>query len=187
MSVLGATAAGTAIVLAISLAVVLFSVPMLARFLDKDIPQVNRPATPPDVLIGEGRDVHSVGARAFTICGKMTGRLSPAVTRRLKLSLHNQIPFDISVTKLTVRVRGVHAPRADAGQPCTVADFAVRRLTDPRPIAVPARRTTELTAVNVRHGRWPRIHMRNMSTNQDGYKGATVRLAYSGVAVRTAS
>ena len=187
MNVVPATPARRSIVLASGSVLVLLAVLLIGRFLGADNPTKDSTGAGSDDLTGGGRDSVSISDQSFTISGHMAGRLSPGVTRPLDLSLRNLTPFDLSVTRVTVRLRGVKAPHADATHRCTVADFAVRQLTVSHPITLPAKRATHLAALNLPRDRSPRVHMRNTSKNQDGCKGATLRLAYDGVAKRIAS
>ena len=67
-------------------------------------------------------------APSFTITGDITGAIRPGVMLPLDLSLENPNDKDLSVDKITVRVRTIDAPQATIDLPCTAADFEVRQI-----------------------------------------------------------
>ena len=68
----------------------------------------------------------------FRIRGRASGRLAPGRSVPVDLVLTNPHAFPVSVMSLTLRVRSIRAPHADAGHPCTLGDFAVTQYSGPR-------------------------------------------------------
>ncbi|HEU5270428.1 MAG TPA: hypothetical protein VFU36_10945 [Jatrophihabitans sp.] len=120
--------------------------------------------------------------KAFTIAGNLAGQLSPGATLPLDLSLTNPNKKQISITNLTVTISGVVRTPAmiAANKPCTVADYAVTQYAGGYPLTVPGSATASLSQLSVPAAAMPHILMRDTTSNQDGCKGATVNLAYSG-------
>ncbi|UTT68748.1 hypothetical protein NMQ03_16190 [Arthrobacter sp. DNA4] len=119
--------------------------------------------------------------KQFGISGNVPGTLSPGTSAGLNLQISNPINKPLSLTNLSVAVAGVtRSAAAVAGNlPCTPADFTVTQYSGPYPLAVPATGGS-LQGLNVAQTAWPRVGMLDTSTNQDGCKGATLQLSYSG-------
>lgn len=62
---------------------------------------------------------------AFPIAGPMTTQLVPGRVVPLDVRLTNLRANAMKITRLSVSLAGVRAPKADASHPCTVGDFAV--------------------------------------------------------------
>jgi hypothetical protein len=82
------------------------------------------------------------------------------------------------MNRVRVKITGIVAPNADAAHPCTSSDFKVRQMPRPTRLRVPAKRTTDLTALHLPMEAWPWLSMLNRPLNQDGCKGATVKLRF---------
>ncbi|AMM34136.1 hypothetical protein SA2016_3476 [Sinomonas atrocyanea] len=120
--------------------------------------------------------------KAFGIAGTIPGGIAPGVTVPVGLSITNPNNQPLSVTNLSVTLTGV-TQTSDAvakGLPCSVADFAVTQYTGPYPQTIPAGGTASLASLGVPSSQWPQIKMLDTAANQDGCKGATLQLAYSG-------
>lgn len=119
--------------------------------------------------------------KPFAIAGSVTG-LSPGVSAPLNLSLTNQNKKQISITNLTVTIESVTrtAAAVAAGRPCGLADYAVQQYSGPYPLAVDGLATATLADLGVAPAAQPRIRMLDTTTNQDGCKGATLALRYTG-------
>lgn len=119
--------------------------------------------------------------KQFGISGNVPGTLSPGTSAGLNLQISNPINKPLSLTNLSVAVAGVtrSAAAVAANLPCTPADFTVTQYSGPYPLAVPATGGS-LQGLNVAQTAWPRVGMLDTSTNQDGCKGATLQLSYSG-------
>jgi hypothetical protein len=121
-----------------------------------------------------------VGA-PFAISGTF-GPLWPGVSQSLDLALTNPNSQAIAINSLVVALKYVNAPRASSSLPCSLADFSVVPFAGPYPLRVPAHATVRLSDLGVRATRAPRVEMLDRPVNQDGCRGATVTLAYSGSA-----
>jgi hypothetical protein len=97
----------------------------------------------------------------------------------IDLAFTNSHDFPVSLTGITVIVRKVDAPNADAGHSCAVADFTVDQSPADFRVTLPARTTSSLSALNFPRAMWPRMGMLNRPVNQDGCKGAALTLRYT--------
>jgi hypothetical protein len=143
-------------------------------------------------LVGSGQDpsgtkyayasvqlVITTSGKAFTISGNVGGLLAPGVSRPVDLSLTNPNKKQLSVTNVTVTVHAVTRAASAVG-PCSTADYAVTQYSGPYPLTVPGSGTASLSTLGVASSALPKVTMLNTATNQDGCKGATLALAYSG-------
>ena len=163
--------------------------------------QISTPATADDgtlnlTLVATGRDASNqvqaayanvqltlqTKGKDFSISGSLTGLLSPGASLPLDLALTNPNKKQISITNLTVTISGVVRTQAmiAANKPCTVADYAVLQYTGGYPLTVAGSATATLSQLRVAGSAMPHVVMRDTTSNQDGCKGATVSLAYSG-------
>ena len=163
--------------------------------------QISTPATANDdsytlTLVGSGHNasgqlssayasvqlILQTSGKSFTISGNLTGLLSPGASLPLNLALNNPNKKQISISNLTVTIQSVlRTPAAIAAdKPCSTADYAVLQYTGGYPLTVAGSSTATLSQLNIAASAFPHILMRDTSTNQDGCKGATVNLAYSG-------
>lgn len=118
----------------------------------------------------------------FTISGNLIGPsnlLAPGKKLPLDLVLNNPNKKSLSVTNLSVTVLGITQASGN-GQPCLKGDYVVTQYSGPYPLVVPGSSSTTLSALAVPSTQWPQITFRNTSINQDGCKGATLNLSYSG-------
>lgn len=122
----------------------------------------------------------SVGAAAFRIAGNASQPISPGVMVPIDLRITNPHDEAMSVTGLTVKVLHVAAPNADRQRPCSVQDFDLRQVPDRVDVVLPPSSTRALSTLEVARASWPRVGMRNRPVNQDGCKGASLTLSYSG-------
>jgi hypothetical protein len=123
-------------------------------------------------------------AAAFTIGGTLTTVLVPGRVVPLDLRLTNPRGFALGFTRLAVAIDGIRAPRASASRPCSARDFAVVQRAGSDRLRVPAGRTRTLSALGVAPARLPRVAMLNRAVNQDGCKQASLRLRFTGTAIR---
>ena len=163
--------------------------------------QVSTSATTPEgtytlYLVASGQDttgatryayasvelVINTTVRTFTVSGDLNGALAPGVTLPLPLSVANPNKKPVSVTNLSVGVQGVTrtAWATSHGLACGPNDYAVTQYSGPYPLSVPGTSTQSLGQLGVPSSQWPRVTLLNRPTNQDGCKGATVTLTYSG-------
>lgn len=119
--------------------------------------------------------------RSFGVSGSVNGLLAPGVSRPLELQISNPGNKSIAVTNLSVSItQVVRTPAAIAKNlPCTTADYKLTQYSGAYPLTVePGVRA--LSALGVPESAWPRITMHDTAQLQDGCKGATLQLTYSG-------
>ena len=118
------------------------------------------------------------GSSSVRIDGDVEVPLSPGTGSSIDLSVRNPHAYSVVVDSLAVAVSSVRAPRASSSSPCTVDDFAV---TSGRTgtLVIPAHATRTLAAAGVPEESWPTVGMIDASRNQDGCKGASLRLSYT--------
>jgi hypothetical protein len=126
--------------------------------------------------------VITASGKPFTISGNLADALAPGISRPLNLTLTNPNNKALSITNLTVTVQSVTrtAYAIAHSQPCTTADYAVVQYGGSYPLTVPANSSTSLSSLGVSTSARPKVSMLNTTLNQDGCKGATLTLAYSG-------
>ncbi|NWL11147.1 hypothetical protein DM793_07525 [Paenarthrobacter nitroguajacolicus] len=119
--------------------------------------------------------------RTFDVTGSVDGLLAPGTTRPVNLQISNSNNRSIAVTDLTVAIsQVVRTPAAVAANlPCTTADYKITQYSGTYPLTV-APGTRSLSALGVPESKRPQIAMLDTSMLQDGCKGATLQLAYSG-------
>lgn len=132
-----------------------------------------------DVGHGNGGAAQAASSVPFTIHGNATEPISPGVTAPLDLLLTNPQGVPMSVTDLSVIVRGVSAPNADDAHPCAVGDFTVDQASRSLEITLPARATSALSSLGFARASLPAVGMLERSVNQDGCKGASLTLGYA--------
>ena len=113
----------------------------------------------------------------FTISGSLSDLLAPGKKLPLNLGLANPNKKSLSVTNLSVTVQSVTPV---GNNQCLKNDYLVTQYSGPYPLVVPGSSSTTLSALAVPSTQWPQITFRNTSINQDGCKGATLNLSYSG-------
>jgi hypothetical protein len=117
------------------------------------------------------------------ITGAAQGQLRPGTSAPIAIRLQNPNKHKVQMKRVRVKITGITAPNADAAHPCTTADFAVRQM--PRlTLRVPAKRTTDLAALGVPMEAWPSLTMLNRPLNQDGCKGAELKLRFKARGLR---
>jgi hypothetical protein len=116
----------------------------------------------------------------FTIAGHAAEPISPGVMVSLDLTITNPHDVPLSVSDLSVAVRGVSGPNVDHLHPCAVGDFAVQQTSSSLEVTLAASATSTLSSLGLPRTSWPRVGMLNRSVNQDGCKGASLTLDYTG-------
>jgi len=124
-------------------------------------------------------------APQFSIAGHTARPISPGVTVPLNLRFTNRNGFIVTATRLRVALWKVIAPRANAAHRCTVRDFAVGQAPSTVKIRLAAHRTTSLRRLHLKLAAWPHVTMLDRRVNQNGCKGAFVRLRYTAAGTRT--
>ncbi|MBT2513139.1 hypothetical protein [Arthrobacter sp. ISL-30] len=119
--------------------------------------------------------------RQFAISGSVYGLLAPGIARPLDLQISNPSGKTITVSNLTVALtQVVRTPAAVAANlPCTASDYSISQFSGTYPLTVPAGNTS-LSALGIAQAKWPQIRMLDTPLLQDGCKGATLQLTYSG-------
>ncbi len=112
------------------------------------------------------------------VTGAAQGELRPGVSAPVLLKFQNPNKHKVQMKRVRVKIAGIIAPHADAAHPCTTADFAIRQMPRRTLLRVKARRTMDLAAMRVPIEAWPTLLMLNRPLNQDGCKGAEVRLKF---------
>ena len=128
--------------------------------------------------------VATAARSAFVVRGDAPAPLAPGVSVPLDVSLQNPNAFAIVVRAVGVGVAAVSTPHADPAHPCAASDFATTPLAPSSGIVVPARATVRLSALGVDPSRWPHLTMLERLADQDGCKGAALRLSYTGAATK---
>jgi hypothetical protein len=128
----------------------------------------------------DGGGEAALNESTFGIGGDTTQAMSPGVTVSIDVMMTNPNDRAMAVSGLVITVDRVAAPRADRLHPCSVDDFTVEQPEVDLRATVPANTFRSLSSLGVDPERWPRVGMVNRSVNQDGCKGASVTLAYSG-------
>jgi len=125
--------------------------------------------------------VLSTTGKQFTITAAPVTVGGPGASAPLDLTLTNSNNQAIQVTNLTVAVSAVaKAASAPSNRPCTTADYAVVQYSGTYPILVGAGQSISLSTLGIKSELWPALTMLNTSSNQDGCKGASVSLTFSG-------
>jgi len=127
--------------------------------------------------------VISTSSSPFTISGNLSTRLTPGATLPLELALTNPNKKSLSVTNLSVTLLSLTRTQfaINSGQSCKIADYGVTQYSGPYPLVIPGSSSPILlSTLGVPSTQWPKISFRDTSSNQDGCKGATLALSYSG-------
>jgi hypothetical protein len=138
---------------------------------------LTRPAAPPSAE-GDGWGAIRRPSTPVTIRGDILGPIRPGSMVPLNLSFENPNDFDLALDQVTVKVMTVTAPRADATHACTVADFEIRQPAPGVELKLEGKRTQDLRGMGVQSSQWPAVGMIDRPVNQDGCKGARLRLRY---------
>lgn len=119
--------------------------------------------------------------KQFVLSGDVPGSLSPGSSAGLDLQVNNPNKKGLSLTNISVAVAGVtrSADAVSRSLPCSAADFTVTQYSGPYPLAAPPG-TSSLSGLGIEPLAWPQVGMLDTSVNQDGCKGATLQLSYSG-------
>lgn len=154
------------------LVLLLGALPVLAWQLADDPPTSDNPQR----WSGHERDPRVAQGGPVQITGSTRRPVAPGISAKINLRFGNSLPRTVVLDRVRVRVRRIAAPRADATYPCVRRDFRVRQLRA-ETLRVPSGATT-LRALRVPRRDWPRLRMVNRPVNQDGCKGARLRLRY---------
>ena len=111
------------------------------------------------------------------ITGTTRRAVSPGISSKVNLRFVNMSHRTVTLHHVRVRIVGIVAPHADAAHPCVRADFRIRQMPS-RVLRVPSRQPIGLFDLGVLRRDWPRLTMLNRPVNQDGCKGASLKLGY---------
>ncbi|MFC4397980.1 hypothetical protein [Arthrobacter sedimenti] len=119
--------------------------------------------------------------KTFTISGNLDTPLTPGASIPLNLSFSNPNNKALALSSLSVSITSITRTQTAVagGLPCTPADYVVTNYSGQYPLTVPVG-TSKLEALRPLREEWPRIAMLDTTLNQDGRKGATLQLSYSG-------
>jgi hypothetical protein len=112
------------------------------------------------------------------VTGVAQGQLRPGTSAPIALTFQNPNRHRVQMKRVRVKISGIIAPNADAAHPCTTADYAVRQMPRRTTLRVRGKRTTTLATMHIPMDSWPWLTMLNRPLNQDGCKGAEVRLKF---------
>lgn len=117
--------------------------------------------------------------REFTLYGDLAGQLAPGSSLPLDLGITNPNHKAMTLTNLSVAIKSVTRTEDAGNLPCGTADYTVTQYSGPYPLTVPPG-STSLSGLGITSNQWPKFTMLNTTANQDGCKGATLQLVYSG-------
>ncbi|MCO4276778.1 hypothetical protein NG701_20565 [Pseudarthrobacter sp. HLT3-5] len=120
--------------------------------------------------------------RNFTLSGNLARQLAPGTSVPLDLGITNPNNKTLGVTNLSVSIKSV-TRTADAiarNLPCGTGDYTVTQYSGPYPLTVQPGSSTSLSGLRIESTQWPQFRMLDTPANQDGCKGATLQLVYSG-------
>jgi hypothetical protein len=118
--------------------------------------------------------VNSPPGKTFGISGDGANFHPGGAKQSIDLVLSNPNDKPILITSLVVTIAG--ANQAD----CGASDYDLKQYTGGYPLRIEKRSSRSLSALGVPSDQWPSIQLLNQPWNQDGCKGATLTLAYSG-------
>ena len=117
---------------------------------------------------------------AYTISGTLAQQLHPGDVFPLDLVLSNLGSASMTAIELHVSISHVTAPNATVSHPCTVNDFTAVQPDSALSISLAGFESASLSGRAIPSSQWPQIGMTNTAANQDGCKGATLTLTFSG-------
>ncbi len=120
-------------------------------------------------------------AQPFSVDGEPTRELAPGVSAPVDVRVTNSHGSALNVRSLSMGIARIDAPRAGATLGCEVADFAIEQFSGPA-FVVPPRSMRRLSELGIPASQWPRLAMLDRPVRQDGCKGATLQLSFSGTA-----
>ncbi len=119
-----------------------------------------------------------VSVAAFEIGEQPVDALTPGVLVPVDLEITNPHESPLSVTRVTISLERLDAPRASRAHPCTRADFVLVQAPQDQVVTVPANSTSTMLGLGVPRTALPHVGILDRSANQDGCKRATLMLAY---------
>jgi hypothetical protein len=119
---------------------------------------------------------------AFTIAGALPNLLTPGTGEPLDLTLTNLESTDLVIANLNVRVASVSGPQRSSTHTCDPEDFSVEQFSGTPGFTLPAGSSADLGELGFEPSEWPTVSMLNRPVNQDGCKGASLSLSFTGTA-----
>jgi hypothetical protein len=123
----------------------------------------------------------------YTIAGNVATRLYPGnPPARINVNFTNPNAGNggygargVRIESLTMTISAVSAPAATRLLPCSISDFAVTQLSGVYPFLIP-HGTSSLKSLGFAEATWPSVRLVNRRVNQDGCRGATIKLSFAG-------
>lgn len=117
----------------------------------------------------------------FTLSGDLAGQLAPGISLPLDLGISNPNKKALALSNLSVSIKSVTRTAVAIARnlECGTANYTVTQYSGPYPLTVPPG-SVSLSGLGITSTQWPQFKMLNSPANQDGCKGATLQLAYSG-------
>jgi hypothetical protein len=119
---------------------------------------------------------------AFTIAGALPHLLTPGTGEPLDLTLTNLESTDLTIANLNVRVASVSGPQQSSTHTCDRGDFSVEQFSGTPGFTLPAASSADLGELGFEPSEWPTVSMLDRPVNQDGCKGASLSLSFTGTA-----
>jgi hypothetical protein len=119
---------------------------------------------------------------AFTIAGALPHLLTPGTGEPLNLTLTNLESTDLAIADLNVRVASVSGPQRSSTHTCEPDDFSVEQFSGTPGFTLPAASSADLGELGFEPSEWPTVSMLDRPVNQDGCKGASLSLSFTGTA-----
>lgn len=130
--------------------------------------------------VGSGTNLLGSPVETFSISGEISTSLAPGAAHALDLEIANPNDLPLIVIDVQVVVLNVEAPNSTTILPCSTNDFVVTQLESNLELVIRARSSNSLSELDLSAEAWPHVGMLDSDENQDGCKGATVTLEYSG-------
>jgi hypothetical protein len=119
---------------------------------------------------------------AFTIAGALPHLLTPGTGEPLDLTLTNLESTDLTIANLNVQVASVSGPQQSSTRTCDPDDFTVEQFSGTPGFTLPAASSADLAELGFAPSEWPTVSMLDRPVNQDGCKGASLSLSFTGTA-----
>jgi hypothetical protein len=119
---------------------------------------------------------------AFTISGALPHLLTPGTGEPLDLTLTNLESTDLTITNLNVEVASVSGPQSSSTHTCDPGDFSIEQFSGVPGFTLSAASSADLGELGFAPSEWPTVSMLDRPVNQDGCKGASLSLSFTGTA-----
>jgi hypothetical protein len=146
-----------------------------------DLPAGVAPSVPPVPPVPPAPPVPAP-PDAFTIAGALPHLLTPGTGEPLDLTLTNLESTDLTIANLNVQVASVSGPQSSSTHTCDPDDFSVEQFSGTPGFTLPAASSADLGELGFAPSEWPTVSMLDRPVNQDGCKGASLSLSFTGTA-----